>query len=56
MAGWSGGDGDGDCEDCASWSRHFYWNHAGGDRKQFVIVASEGFRDHAVRAPFIPFS
>ncbi|VAI93165.1 unnamed protein product [Triticum turgidum subsp. durum] len=34
------------CEECVAWwMQHCYWNHATGGRRQFIVRASDGFRD-----------
>ncbi|KAM0888020.1 hypothetical protein ACQ4PT_028617 [Festuca glaucescens] len=40
----------GDCESCAMWREHYYWNHMRDDKKQFFVVASDDFR-HSMRIP-----
>jgi hypothetical protein len=40
--------GGGECESCATWSEHYYWNHTSDDKKQFLVVASGDFRHSMV--------
>jgi hypothetical protein len=53
------GGGGGDCESCATWSEHYYWNHTSDDKKQFLVAASGDFRHSMVtpanRLPVFPF-
>ncbi|KAM0829837.1 hypothetical protein ACQ4PT_066618 [Festuca glaucescens] len=40
----------GDCESCAMWREHYYWNHMSDEKKQFLVVASGDF-SHSLRIP-----
>jgi hypothetical protein len=39
----------GDCENCAMWREHYYWNHMSDEKKQFLVVASGDFSHSLVR-------
>ncbi|KAK1606245.1 hypothetical protein QYE76_029918 [Lolium multiflorum] len=40
----------GDCDSCAMWREHYYWNHMSDEKKQFLVVASGDF-SHSLRIP-----
>lgn len=36
---------NGDCENCAFWRDHYYWEHMGDEKKQFSAVAKGDFKN-----------
>ena len=43
---------NGDCENCAFWRNHYYWEHMGDEKKQFSAVAKGDFKNSIVSLPF----
>ncbi|VAH94406.1 unnamed protein product [Triticum turgidum subsp. durum] len=41
---------NGDCENCAFWRDHYYWEHMGDEKKQFSAVAKGDFKN-SIRIP-----
>ena len=41
-----------DCENCAFWRDHYYWDHMGDEKKQFSAVAKGDFKNSIVSLPF----
>uniref|UniRef100_A0A453HCU1 Uncharacterized protein n=1 Tax=Aegilops tauschii subsp. strangulata TaxID=200361 RepID=A0A453HCU1_AEGTS len=37
---------NGDCENCAFWRNHYYWEHMGDEKKQFSAVAKGDFKNN----------